>query len=270
MLGGHAYTVTGNRITKTNVSTGTTADLAGANISGCADAYTGAAAIFANPRIIGNDGSLIYVNEIDCGIRSVNPVTGATRMLSYVSGGTSAITGRYIYTNTNQGELWRYDIQSGLTKKIFGTYDKIAVGTIAADDQYVWNFSNDNTLRRYDPNTTITAGYKTFAVPYGAMDAAISVGNYIYVRSYNNTVMRVNKTDGSTQIIAGDSAHGNDSRKDDLLTGITGIATDGTSSTPATSTDSPSSRPSPAFMRLRRRVRCWNPGRCSVRAQHVE
>ena len=61
------------------------------------------------------------------------------------------------------------------------------------------------------------------------MDAAISVGNYIYVRSYNNTVMRVNKTDGSTQIIAGDSAHGNDSRKDDLLTGITGIATDGSS-----------------------------------------
>ena len=42
MLGGHAYTVTGNRITKTNISTGTTADLAGANISGCADAYTGA------------------------------------------------------------------------------------------------------------------------------------------------------------------------------------------------------------------------------------
>ncbi|GAB1641439.1 hypothetical protein KRMM14A1259_18620 [Krasilnikovia sp. MM14-A1259] len=228
VVDGYAYTITGNKVVRLDPAAGknaTAQTVAGSDTNGCTDAGTGSQARFyaSSARIIGTDGSLLYVYDYNCGVRAVNPTTGATRTLTGVSANTgSTIAGRYLYTGATYGNgVVRYDLQAGQATTLFGTMS-LSNSVLAADNTRVWAFNNnDGKLYRLDP--TGTTETTTYALPGTAVTAARSAGDYVYYADDSNLLTRVNKNDGSLQVVAGDGAH-----NDDLLYNTTAIAADGT------------------------------------------
>ncbi|BCY10906.1 putative Ig domain-containing protein [Actinoplanes sp. L3-i22] len=224
VLGGYAYTVVGLKVVRYDVTAGKNAPaqtVAGSNDYGCSDASSGSQARFYNvPRVIGTDGSLIYVADFNCGLRAVNPNTGTTRTLTAPYAASSIIAGHYLYTADNNGRMWRYNLQSGQTARLFENIE--LYGMLAADDTYLWAFNNsNNTLNRFALDGSTAS--KTFPLPGNGVTAARSAGDYVYFTDNRNLLSRISKTDGSLQVVAGDGAH-----DDDLLYNTTGIAADST------------------------------------------
>jgi hypothetical protein len=224
VLNGFAYTVVGYKVVKLDIAAGngaTAQTVAGNDTSACLDAGSGDQARLntLGARVIGTDGSLIYVLDYHCGLRAVNPTTGATRTISAPVASSSAIAGRYLYTIDIYGKLWRYDLQAGQPTRLFDglTFN----GYLAADNTNLWVLSNsDNKIYRLSLNGT--AETKTFPLPAGGITAARSAGDYVYYTDNRNLLTRISKTDGTLQIVAGDGAHGA------LLYDTNGITTDGT------------------------------------------
>ncbi|MFI5496599.1 putative Ig domain-containing protein [Actinoplanes sp. NPDC051859] len=221
VIDGVAYTAVDKRIVRTDTTTGASEDLAGGTTSGCADAVSGSAT-FTNPRIIGNDGFLIYTADYNCGVRATNPNTGATRKIinSETNGDSYAIVGQYLYVNNSSGSLIRHDLQTG-ERRVLTKPGQEIYGPITADDTHVWVLDPQARLHGIDV-TTMNGERRRLEIPSGLWHSPLSVGDYIYVRSHNDTILRISKTTGSTQLVAGDGAH-----RDDLLSLVNGIATDG-------------------------------------------
>ncbi|GAA2535164.1 putative Ig domain-containing protein [Winogradskya humida] len=222
VLGGYAYTVVGYRVVRYDLAGGKNApaqSVAGGDSYGCSDAGNGAQARFyGGARVIGTDGSLIYIADYNCALRAVNPITGATRAVPAPIAPSSTIAGHYLYTADSYGRIWRYNLQTGQTTRMFDGTDMY--GVLAADNTYLWAFNNsDNKLYRLALDGTTTA--TTFSLPSGGVSTARSAGNYLYYTDNRNLLSRISKTDGSLQIVAGDGAHGG------LLHTTNGIATDG-------------------------------------------
>ncbi|MFC3384354.1 outer membrane protein assembly factor BamB family protein [Couchioplanes azureus] len=206
---GHAYAYTSN---------GT--DLVQVDLAGGAPASMPKGPCSSGHRVVGNDGSLVYVVAGSCGMYAVSPKTGSWRYIPSGYTGSVAIAGRYLYRNDAAGQLWRYDLESGRSTALFGS--QRITGSIAADNAHVWVLDYSARLHRLDA-TGNNPERQTFEVPSGLWNAPLSVGGYIYARSHNETILRISKADGSTQLIAGDGAH-----RDDLLALVNGIASDGT------------------------------------------
>ncbi|ROP28170.1 intein/intein [Couchioplanes caeruleus] len=230
VLGGYAYTAMGYKVVRYDLAAGkdaTAQTVAGNGSNLCVDASSGAQARIwsSTARVIGTDGSLIYVYDYSCGLRAVNPATGATRTIKATVNTTTAIAGRYLYTHDgSSSKIWRYDLQSGQSTVVVGVFNMASGGVLAADNTHLWVFRNDDDrLYRLDLNNT-SATAQTFALPSTeAFTAARSAGDYIYYTDSRNLLTRISKSDGSTQIVAGDGAH-----DDELLYNTTAIATDGT------------------------------------------
>ncbi|WP_436536651.1 putative Ig domain-containing protein [Actinoplanes sp. HUAS TT8] len=224
VLGGYAYTFVGYRVVRYSVAGGKSAvaeTVAGSDGYGCVDAGSGGQARFyGNARVIGTDGSLIYVVDFSCGVRAVNPVGGATRSINAPFSAGSTIAGHFLYTSDTYGRISRYDLQSGQATRVFEGVE--IYGVLAADNSYLWGLNN-NDLKLYRLSLDGSAPVKTFPLPAGGITTARSAGDYVYYTDNRNLLSRISKTDGSLQVVAGDGAH-----DDDLLYNTTGIATDGT------------------------------------------
>ncbi|SDT80611.1 intein C-terminal splicing region/intein N-terminal splicing region [Actinoplanes derwentensis] len=223
VLNGFAYTVVGSKVVKYDLAAGAAATalpVAGGDVYSCADAGNGGQARFhTGARVIGTDGSLIYIADTSCGLKAVTPSTGASRTISARFTTESTIAGRYLYTLDTYKQIWRYDLQSGQTTRLFESLS--LSGAIAADNDALWVFNNsDVKLYRLAFNGAET---KTFPLPNGSVTATRPAGDHIYYTDSRNLLSRISKIDGGLQVVAGDGAHG-----DDLLYGTTGIATDGT------------------------------------------
>ncbi|WP_433793802.1 putative Ig domain-containing protein [Actinoplanes sp. CA-252034] len=221
VLGGFAYTVVGYKVVRYDVTAGSDAvaqPVAGGDNSVCTDAGSGGQArLYSGTKVIGTDGSVIYINDSSCGLRAVTPATGAIRKVSSAVPTGAAIAGRYLYSADTASRLWRYDLQSGQQTQILP--NTALTGVLAADDSYLWVFSGQ-TLHRLAVNGN-TADTKTFPLPRGGVTAARSAGDHVYYTDSRNLLIRFSKSDGTLQLVAGDGAKGG------LLNKSSAIATDG-------------------------------------------
>ncbi|MBG0825834.1 RHS repeat-associated core domain-containing protein [Planomonospora sp. ID91781] len=235
MIGDTAFVADGTRIVGVNKSTGATSTLAGVtSSSSCSDASNGADARFAfktfsnnnarPPRVVATDGRMIYVTD-DCGLRSVNPATGATTTLTGTYYDDAAVVGSSLYVySSNYRSIDRYNLVTGAFSNLTSSVPDS--GTLAGDGTYLW-LAENVSLHRIDPVTgsltTITTNL------YGGSSALLSVGDYLYdiLKPYSapkdRALVRISKTDGSRRLIAGG---GTDSGVS--FDTATGLATDGT------------------------------------------
>ncbi|MFB9881802.1 DUF6531 domain-containing protein [Planobispora siamensis] len=233
----HAFVADANRIMKIDTVSGEATVLAGsASVMKCTDATSGADARFywPHPRVVGTDGTLIYVYDGTCGLRAVHPDTGATTTVKGIPTappgpgyppGTNhpqdAIVAGDILYGIFDNDLYRYDRTDG-TWYIVAT--GLPPGAKAADDTHVWVASND-ALYRIDLATGITTTVASLTLP-SSPSALLSVGDYLYagVGEYysggSRALVRISKRDGTHQLIAGTTERG-------FLTNISGIASDG-------------------------------------------
>ncbi|MFI7603491.1 alpha/beta hydrolase, partial [Actinoplanes sp. NPDC049681] len=223
-IGNYVFTTAGNQIIKTNTSTGTSTVLAGTTTStSCTDADTGAAAQFSSPKVIGADGSAIYVYS--CGyVRAVNPANGATTTLTGPpNANVYAISGHQLYA-ANGSYLYQYDLQTGVNTLLTTNLPYGSNQALAADDSYVW-VATDKTLLKVTPSpfagTPVTgpAGQVTTVstqFPLALDGIMTSIGNYLYIKAPrpnltdplpNGTpqlpdLSAISKTDGSRTSVA--------------------------------------------------------------------
>ncbi|GAB1690150.1 hypothetical protein KRM28CT15_19530 [Krasilnikovia sp. M28-CT-15] len=225
VIGDYVFTSADHRIIKTNTQTGDSAVLAGPTAAngplGCADADTGAAARFNEPRVIGADGSVVYIVTCDR-VRAVNPVNGATTRLINAPTGDPyltryAIAGHQLYTLYSY-KLTQYDLQTGVTTTLADNVTASPNRAMGADDNAVW-VTSENTLMRLDLATKSWAASPIGVVTVGRMTSA---GDYLYATTFDNLIVRIRKDDGATQLITGDT--GTDQL---VLTAPSGLATDG-------------------------------------------
>ncbi|MFG2043057.1 hypothetical protein [Dactylosporangium sp. NPDC048998] len=106
--------------------------------SSCISAASGGEAKFVTSsfrlRVVGTDGRYVYATD-DCGIRRVDPGTGAVTSLTTTGNYASvAIAGQYLYTvNQAYGGLTRIDLVTGSSVVL----DPNITGAVAADLQNV-------------------------------------------------------------------------------------------------------------------------------------
>jgi len=138
VLDGYAYTGHLTEVLKTDIRTGDTVRLAGGGPAGsCVDTTTGPAATFGQAQVIGTDQHLIYVST-SCGIRAVNPITGATHHTGAVGlpyGGEASIGGHTLYYIDYTTKLLTYDLQTATTNNYGPVCDMCSV---TADDTAAW------------------------------------------------------------------------------------------------------------------------------------
>ncbi|MDP9797545.1 lysophospholipase L1-like esterase [Catenuloplanes nepalensis] len=164
-VGGSAYSVADSRIVRVDPATGAVTTVAGvAGERGCADGGTGAAARFGGenhpktagaifePIMVGTDGRRLYVRDQGCGVRSVDPLTGATETLSDVGGSDGYgvpwsvnVRGGTLYTGswdhgsdplTTSQEIFARDLATGVTRQLATVPE--AFDVVVADDDHVW------------------------------------------------------------------------------------------------------------------------------------
>ncbi|GAB7045662.1 GDSL-type esterase/lipase family protein [Catenuloplanes indicus] len=275
---GALYTGVGSQIMRMDPKTGATTPIAGAaGQSGCADATNGAGARFglydnvytwngSFPTPIGFDGRLLYVRDDLCGIRSVDPVTGATTTLTglpikehsttpwraTVAGGTM-----YILDNPEDApyKLYQRDLATGVTTVLTDKiptlpapgptepyYSDEFIGTIVADEEAVWLWgvrlyrvdrkTGEITSRQFPFNARPLATYRGNAPQH---DGHITVvGDWFYFAVQDNqdfpSLARLNKNTGEEQWLVGRDAEplGLHDDAGGWLSEITGVTSDGT------------------------------------------
>ncbi|MFI7603424.1 beta strand repeat-containing protein, partial [Actinoplanes sp. NPDC049681] len=150
VVGDYAFTTAGNQIIKTNTSTGTSTVLAGTTAStSCATADTGAAARFSSPKVIGADGSVLYVSACSGSVYAVNPGSGATAVLAGSPSATVYIVSGHLLYGLNGSYLYQYDLQTGVNTLIASGFTNTNYRALGADDTAVW-LTNDRTITRWD------------------------------------------------------------------------------------------------------------------------
>ncbi|WP_213013930.1 hypothetical protein, partial [Paractinoplanes toevensis] len=135
---------------------------------------------YAPLRVVGTDGRFIYATDT-CGIRRVDPETGAVTTLPYGNYRTStasvAIAGQYLYAvdNSDSG-LQKIDLNSGSNDSLNNNHH---LGAVAADSNFVWMVNTDHIFK-IDRNTGAILKQWPVAVQGHAPTALLSVGNYLY------------------------------------------------------------------------------------------
>ncbi|MEV4706448.1 hypothetical protein [Actinoplanes sp. NPDC049316] len=274
LLGDSAYVFSGNRLVRVNKASGAVTAVAGsATEQGCTDA-PGAAARFNGDTypshggaigasiVIGSDGHLLYVRDPGCGIRTVDPASGATGTLTDVAGSddsglprTVTVIGHTLYSSgwednwssSVHGDptIHQRDLVTGQTTVLATVPDGLDV--IVADSKYVWAFGYFG-MQRVDRST----GERTqMDYPFGLSadditdrgngpfwdGQVVSVGDYLYFvipGFYDwDRIGRINKVTGERSEFAagigrpeGDTDHYTypDGNHFDYLSGL---ATDG-------------------------------------------
>jgi streptogramin lyase len=150
VLGGSSYTAENTRIMVDNVTRAVSV-LAGSTTtsSTCLSAASGAEAQFnlsAPLRVVGADGRFVYTTD-GCGIRRIDPTTGAVSSLTTTGSFTSnrqntAIAGQHMYViNNSTGGIKKIDLASGASTTFpvtVGTANVGLAGSIAADAEHIW------------------------------------------------------------------------------------------------------------------------------------
>lgn len=160
VVGNSVFVSSGDRIIRVDKTTGQITLVAGsASKGGCVDAPTGAEAGFAGAvnytldgeptsglHVVGYDGRLLYVTEYGCGVRSVDPVTGATRTLTGVGGTeeyhgvpkTTSVAGHTLYSSgarDGHNDIYQRDLTTGVTSVLVSVPDVVDV--LVTDEKYV-------------------------------------------------------------------------------------------------------------------------------------
>ena len=230
VVGGAAFTADGNEIKRVDLATGAVSVLAGvAGDARCVDAATGAESryeTYAPVTVVGSDGTFVITRD-QCGLRRVDPTTGATITMVPMRFGSGTLVGTTFYGVSNgMSGLYRVDMTAGTTTFLSGIGDYGA--PVAADANAVWLLSS-GSLKRFD---LATHELTTLAIMPTTMDNSdttmISVGDYIYASAGAGPVtapmlLRISKTDGSTRLVSGGGA-----ATGQVTLNITGITTDGT------------------------------------------
>ncbi len=188
-------------------------------------------------RVGASDDTFVYVIDY-CGVRRIDPSTGATITITTEQFRAISIAGKKLYTWGNSGGssvLSTWDLTTNTRVSGFAPYLMYWTYAIAADDSYVWMIHGDGdsrTLYRMNPVT-----YEYISVAYlplaggGSTTALLSVGDYLYANigskvepNGHSNLVRIRKSDGASQLIAGTIA----SPTSQWIHDITGIASDGT------------------------------------------
>lgn len=171
--------------------------------------------------VAGTDGQFIYATDY-CGLRRIDPNTGATTTVNSMRWNQITITGTTAY-GIYWNVLYSINLAAGGTLTSLGAPG--VNGTLAADPNAIW-ISTGSNLYRYDlgtKTTTLTAG--SLPLP-NTPTTLLSIGDYLYANtgSTNNyaTLLRINKTDGSSIQITTPAGDGLG------FTNISGLASDGT------------------------------------------
>lgn len=275
VVGDAVFLSSGDRIVRVDKASGAVTPVAGSVTEhGCVDAAAGSQARFdgdydpagygppPGPVVVGYDGHLLYVRDASCGVRSVDPVTGATRTLTDVAGTQGrvlpksiSIAGQTLYSSGWDNdleyhqlpiEIYQRDLVTGASSVLAKLPESIDV--IVADEQYVWAWG-ERAMHRVDRLT----GART-EMPYAFNFSAdswditnrgngpfwdgqvVSVGDYFYFvipGFYDwNAVGRIHKTTGERNLYAdglgtpqGDSDHA--SYPDGSFGYLSGLAYDG-------------------------------------------
>ncbi|MEV4350300.1 DUF6531 domain-containing protein [Actinoplanes sp. NPDC049596] len=146
------------------------------------------------------------------------------------------MSGRWLYI-AGSSNLWRYDLVSGNRFTSVPTNARLYGGArnIAADGSYVYQPDGLGSLYRIDPATGATTQI-TATLPYTAVQALVSVGDFLYAAYASNTspytattITRISKNYGTTALIAGSGlvGHVDGLYGDASFTAITGLASDG-------------------------------------------
>ncbi|UQU62305.1 hypothetical protein COUCH_25115 [Couchioplanes caeruleus] len=212
IIGDTAYMADDGYIVRVNKRGGAVTWIAGSTEKGCADADTGAAARFNGetglwsgrpvsvPVVIGTDGRLLYVRDDRCGLRTVDPTTGATRTIrdlpgSGESGGlprSISVAGQTLYTaqsnSPTDSTVYERDLATGSDKVLASVPEFLDV--ILADGKYVWAWAMQH-MYRIDRNTRELVEMP-YAFNWSAQDITdrgngpywdgqvVSVGDYFY------------------------------------------------------------------------------------------
>ncbi|MEV6600040.1 putative Ig domain-containing protein [Actinoplanes sp. NPDC051346] len=217
IIGNNAFIADRQTIKKVDLNTGTVTLLAGEAERGCVDGPSGSiAGFFVDDRwdhnrspmvikVIGTDGTYVYVSDA-CGIRRVDPNTGATATMPGGGGGweSSTIAGNFLYTTDYYAGLVKVDLTSGKSRIISSAR---LGGGIAADDQAVWNVKS-GALYRVDVNTGVETSVGPVKIRNSPV-AMLSVGDYLYATTYSyltggsTVVVRISKATGAVTEVAG-------------------------------------------------------------------
>lgn len=220
VLDGFAYTASGTKILKIDVSNGVTSVLSGTDSAGCDTGAAGSSSSFHTPKVVGNDGSLIYVSDPVCDVRTVSPVNGATAYSSVVRGEQHVIVGSLGYTLNADGHVYQRNLSTGFLKILASGIPAYRTA-LAADSKFVW-LATDHTLRRIALTTDDIADVQ-LPLPFALSTAMVSVGDYLYAGAWGDYLFQISKDAATTRLVAGETAH-----NDSVLTSINGIAADGT------------------------------------------
>ncbi|MFG1995645.1 putative Ig domain-containing protein [Actinoplanes sp. NPDC048988] len=228
----YAYLNKGTQLVKVNKRSGDISVVAGvANTSDCADGVTGDRVHFDaryGAQVLGSDGRFVYVYDY-CGVRRVNPDTGATITLNATPGGYGTVAGRWLYLAAGT-TIWRYDLTAGngWASAYTGLTLPGGISAIAADDTYVYQPDGAGSLYRINPTTGAHTLISSTLI-LAPVTALTSVGDYLYAAyeapstpDTGMTIIRIDKKDGSSRLIS-PSGIGTTA-----LAGVTGIASDGT------------------------------------------
>jgi hypothetical protein len=248
-IGSTMYAADGTRIVRVDQSTSTVTAVAGVLTStSCVDAPEGASARF-DPRygtgitLVGADGTYLYVTD-QCGLRRIEPGTGATSTIDTRVYAGATISGHMLYGDDLFGTFYKYDLAT-MTQPVLFRQPLIANGntgntyTLAADDDMLWALAlGGSVLYAIYPATgdavRITDNLLPSDQPASAM---LSVGGHLYaaVRSSTNKssytkIISIEKATGAGTIVAGSDASGyvDGGYTNAGFTSIAGIATDGT------------------------------------------
>ncbi|MFC3540121.1 putative Ig domain-containing protein [Couchioplanes caeruleus subsp. azureus] len=221
VVGDYAFTSAGHQLVKTNIQTGVTSVLAGTTTSGCIDADSGSAVRLTDPKVIGADGSVIYIRSCTS-IYAVSPNSGATTRLANANNGVHfAIGGHRLYT-LNGSYLYQYDLKSGVNVTLasnIGSGPSSDLRAVGADDTAVWVTVGRDILR-FDLTGQQIA---SVTLPTGLhfTGTMVSVSGYLYATTNDNLIVRITKADAATGIITGDTSDGM------TFTSPSGLVTDG-------------------------------------------
>ncbi len=227
-------------------TTGKSTVLAGATTAGCIDAPVGADARFSSDAdypvlVAGSDGTYIYITDA-CGLRRVDPATGATSTITSDRYLSISIAGQKLYAWGHAGYrdmLYTWDLTTGTilhwASPPGGIWGAVA---IAADNTSVWIVGgNGDSLYRLNPVTSETTRVGTPPLGWAPTRTLLSVGDYLYTTlgtqafpDARTRLIRISKSDGSAELIAGQQTAGDADGlyADAQFSNITGIASDGT------------------------------------------
>jgi RHS repeat-associated protein len=222
VVGQSAVVANGYQLMRVDRTSGAVSVLAGSSSgSSCTDAPDGAGAQFSGGnsyplsplRVIGGDGTFAYVAD-GCGLRRVDPTSGATLTLNSMRNTWTSITGQYVYGRSNN-TIYRWDLTTGTSKTISTSAPS---GQVVGDATNVWIIHAGTRAVHRMAVDTGTSVMLTNQLPLPATSdatptAVLSVGDYLYLNVNNGTsyfpsLARINKTSGFMEVIAGSGVAG--------------------------------------------------------------